>query len=199
MPGPLPSPSARVVLADHASPSLRETVKAINKESQNIHAEMLLRTLGRVVGHYGSLTVGLETLNAFDGCEVGILSGEAHFSDGSGLSREDLVTPHAVVKLLLHMSRSSSFSAFFDSLPVSGVDGTLATRLAGDRMRGKVHAKTGTVEHVNALSGYMDLPSGKRVVFSIFGNNHPMKETAGAATLDAVAIEIYKWFSGRDR
>jgi D-alanyl-D-alanine carboxypeptidase/D-alanyl-D-alanine-endopeptidase (penicillin-binding protein 4) len=194
---PFADSTARVTLAEHDSPPLREAIKVINKESQNLHAEMLLRTLGRVVGNYGSLTVGLEVLNDFAAQQVGILPGETYFSDGSGLSREDLVAPHAMVKLLLYMTRSPHFQAFFDSLPVSGIDGTLANRLAQNRVRGRIHAKTGAVEHVNTLSGYMDLPSGKRLAFSILANNHPLKDKVGEATLDAIALEIYRWFSRR--
>ncbi len=66
-------------------------------------------------------------------------------------------------------------------------------------MKGKIHAKTGSVEHVNTLSGYMDLPTGKRLAFSILANNHPLKDKTGAATLDAIALEIYKWFARRGR
>ncbi len=80
---------ARQVLGEHDSPPLSEAIKAINKESQNLHAEMLLRTLGHVVKNFGSLTVGLEVLNTFTTQQVGILPGETYFSDGSGLSRED--------------------------------------------------------------------------------------------------------------
>jgi D-alanyl-D-alanine carboxypeptidase/D-alanyl-D-alanine-endopeptidase (penicillin-binding protein 4) len=107
------------------------------------------------------------------------------------------VTPHAAVKLLLYMARSPHFQAYFDSLPVSGTDGTLAHRLLEDEVKGKIHAKTGSVEHVNTLSGYMDLPSGKRLVFSIMTNNHPLTNKAGQETLDAIAVEIFKWFGSR--
>jgi D-alanyl-D-alanine carboxypeptidase/D-alanyl-D-alanine-endopeptidase (penicillin-binding protein 4) len=93
------------------------------------------------------------------------------------------------------MGRSPHFQAFFDSLPVSGVDGTLAHRLQADRVRGKIHAKTGSVEHVNTLSGYMDLPSGKRLAFSIMGNNLPLTSKAGQETVDAIAVEICQWFA----
>jgi D-alanyl-D-alanine carboxypeptidase len=55
------------------------------------------------------------------------------------------------------------------------------------------------VEHVNTLSGYMDLPSGKRLVFSIMANNHPLPNKAGQETLDAITVEIYKWFAGHER
>ena len=193
---PFPKSQARQVLAEHDSPPLSEVIKVINKESQNLHAEMLLRTLGQVVKNYGSLTVGLEALNAFT-TEVGVPAGETYFSDGSGLSREDLVAPHALVELLLHMASSPNFAAYFASLPVAGADGTLAHRLEGEPVRGKIHAKTGSEEHVNTLSGYMDLPSGKRLAFSVLANNHPLKEKACEATLDAITVEIYKQFSKR--
>lgn len=193
------SPEARVVLAKHDSPPLSEAIKVVNKESENLHAEMLLRTLGHVLNNQGSLAGGLEALNAFATQEVGILPGETYFSDGSGLSREDLVAPHAAVKLVYFMAHSPHFQAYFDSLPVSGIDGTLAHRLFAGEVRGKIHAKTGSVEHVNTLSGYMDLPSGKRLVFSIMANNHPLANKAGQEALDAIAMEIYRWFARRDR
>ena len=195
LPNPAPPSPPRVVLAEHTSPPLSEAIKVVNKESENLHAEMLLRTLGRVQNNHGSLAGGLEALNAFAAQQVGILPGETYFSDGSGLSREDLVAPHAAVKLLLYMAHSPHFPAYFDSLPVSGIDGTLAHRLLDDDVKGKIHAKTGSVEHVNTLSGYMDLPSGKRLVFSIMTNNHPLPNKAGQETLDAITVEIYKWFS----
>ncbi|MGD1100872.1 MAG: D-alanyl-D-alanine carboxypeptidase/D-alanyl-D-alanine-endopeptidase [Terriglobia bacterium] len=194
-PNPAPPSSARVVLAEHTSPPLSEAIKVVNKESENLHAEMLLRTLGHVQNNHGSLAGGLEALNTFAARQVGILHGETYFSDGSGLSREDLVAPRAAVKLLLYMAHSPHFQAYFDSLPVSGIDGTLAHRFSDDDVKGKIHAKTGSVEHVNTLSGYMDLPSGKRLVFSIMTNNHPLPNKAGQDTLDAITVEIYKWFS----
>jgi D-alanyl-D-alanine carboxypeptidase/D-alanyl-D-alanine-endopeptidase (penicillin-binding protein 4) len=197
LPNPAPPSSPRVVLAEHTSPPLSEAIKVVNKESQNLHAEMLLRTLGHVQNNRGSLAGGLEALNAFAAQQVGILPGETYFSDGSGLSREDLVAPHAAVKLLLYMARSPHFQAYFDSLPVSGIDGTLAHRFLEDEMKGKIHAKTGSVEHVNTLSGYMDLPSGKRLIFSIMTNNHPLANKVGQDTLDAIAVSIYKQYARR--
>jgi len=196
-PNPAPPPSPRVVLAEHTSPPLSEAIKVVNKESENLHAELLLRTLGKVLNNHGSLAGGLEALNAFAAQQVGIVPGETYFSDGSGLSREDLVAPQAAVKLLVYMARSQHFQAYFDSLPVSGVDGTLAHRLLSDELKGKIHAKTGSVEHVNTLSGYMDLPSGKRLVFSIMTNNHPLPNKTGQDTLDAIAVEIYRQFARR--
>jgi len=97
------------------------------------------------------------------------------------------------------MARDPAFDVFLDALPVAGVDGTLEARFKGTRAQGKIHAKTGTLEQVNALSGYMDLPSRKRLVFSIIGNNHPLKERQGAATVDQIALAVYDWFSRHKR
>jgi D-alanyl-D-alanine carboxypeptidase/D-alanyl-D-alanine-endopeptidase (penicillin-binding protein 4) len=190
--------SPRVVLAEHDSQPLREIVKATNKESRNLFAEMLLRTLGREVKHRGGLEDGLEVLSEF-AQQVGVARGETVFADGSGLSRDDLVAPEAFVKLLIHMASGQAFDLFLDTLPVAGVDGTLAGRFKGTRLEGRIHAKTGTLEQVNALSGYMDLPSGKRLVFSIMGNSYPLKEQQGAATLDQIALAVYDWFARRKR
>lgn len=196
---PLPPESPRVVLAEHSSPPLSEAIKVINKESENLHAEMLLRTLGRAVNQRGSLAGGLAALNAFLAQQVGILPGETYISDGSGLSREDLVTPQAAVKLLAFMAHAPYFPAYFKSLPVSGIDGTLAHRLSDEEVKGRIHAKTGAVEHVNTLSGYMDLPLGKRLVFSIMTNNQSLPDKEGQQTLDAVTEEIYRWFAKREK
>jgi D-alanyl-D-alanine carboxypeptidase/D-alanyl-D-alanine-endopeptidase (penicillin-binding protein 4) len=185
----------RIILADHTSPPLAEAIKVVNKESENLHAEMLLRTLGRVLNNQGSLEAGLAALNSFATQQVGILPGETYFSDGSGLSREDLVAPQAAVKLLLYMTSSPNYQAFFKSLPVSGIDGTLIHRLLSDEVKGRIHAKTGSVEHVNTLSGYMDLPSGKRLAFSIMLNNHPLSTEDGQETLDAIAVAIFKHYA----
>jgi D-alanyl-D-alanine carboxypeptidase/D-alanyl-D-alanine-endopeptidase (penicillin-binding protein 4) len=105
------------------------------------------------------------------------------------------VTPETVVKLLVHMAGGPSFDDFLDSLPVAGVNGTLADRFKGTRLKGRIHAKTGTLEGVNALSGYMDLPSGKRLAFSIIGNSHPLEDAQAEATLDQIATTVYDWFS----
>jgi D-alanyl-D-alanine carboxypeptidase/D-alanyl-D-alanine-endopeptidase (penicillin-binding protein 4) len=196
-PPPSQSPS-RLVLAEVDSLPLGAIVKLTDKDSRNFYAEMLLRTLGREVKHDGSLEDSLLVLTEF-ARQVGANPDETVFSDGSGLSRDDLVTPDTLVKLLVYMSSDPVFGVFFDALPVAGVDGTLAGRFKKTRAEGKIHAKTGTLEQVNALSGYMDLPSGRQCVFSIIGNSHPLKERQGAATVDQIALAIYDWYSRRRR
>jgi D-alanyl-D-alanine carboxypeptidase/D-alanyl-D-alanine-endopeptidase (penicillin-binding protein 4) len=194
-PDPLPKPPARVMLAEHVSGPLAQEIKTINKFSQNLHVEMLLRTLGREVKNDGSLKAGLDVLNEF-AARVGIDPAEANFADGSGLSRHALVAPRAVVKLLKYMAASPRFEAYLDSLPVAGVDGTLADRFAGSPGRRRIRAKTGTMEHVNTLAGYMELPSGDRLAFALIGNSYLLKPAEGAAVVDRIALAIFQQLRG---
>jgi serine-type D-Ala-D-Ala carboxypeptidase/endopeptidase (penicillin-binding protein 4) len=183
----------RMVLAEHRSVPLREVVKVINKNSQNLHAEMLLRTLGHEVENFGSLTAGLDVLQKFCG-EVGLDPEETYFADGSGLSGQDLVSPRAMMKLLVHMANSPQAKDFWNSLPVAGEDGTLSKRFLRSTAAQEIHAKTGTLSHVNALSGYMELPSGKRLAFSVLVDNHALKSSETLKVLDAVVQTIYQHF-----
>ncbi len=197
-PGFAPQPITRVVLAEHVSEPLAEDIKVINKYSHNLHAEMLARTLGREVKGTASLTTGLDAIREFVRA-ARIDENEAVFSDGSGLSRHSIIAPRAIIKLLRHMANSPRFPTFLDSLPVAGEDGTLDDRFRGTSARGSVRAKTGTLEHVNALSGYMDLPSGERLVFSIMGNEHPMRAYQGKRVVDRITVAIFEHFGGHRR
>jgi serine-type D-Ala-D-Ala carboxypeptidase/endopeptidase (penicillin-binding protein 4) len=186
----------RFVLAEHDSLPLSQDVKVTLKVSQNLHAEMLLRTISRVENHKGSLEDGLDVLNGFVQ-KVGIAPEEVQFAGGSGLSRETLVTPNAVMKLLQFNARAPWFKAFYDALPVAGVDGTLADRFHNTPLQGRIHAKSGSLEHVNALSGYMNLPGERRLAFVIIGNHHPLKGSKATKVIDQIALDIYRHYASR--
>jgi D-alanyl-D-alanine carboxypeptidase/D-alanyl-D-alanine-endopeptidase (penicillin-binding protein 4) len=183
-------------LAKHLSAPLAEDIRTINKFSHNLHVEMLLRTLGKELKGQGSSKAGIEVLEEFVK-GIGIEDNETIFSDGSGLSRHSIIAPRAMIKLLRHMAKSPRSPVFVDSLPIAGEDGTLQDRFERTSARGNVHAKTGTIEHVNALSGYMDLPSGERLAFSILGNEHPMRAYEGRRVVDRITVTIYEQFGGR--
>ena len=189
-----PQPVKRIVLAEHDSLPLSQDVKVTLKVSQNLHAEMLLRTMSRVLDHQGSLEDGLNILNNF-AQTVGIAPNEVQFAGGSGLSRETLVTPDAVMKLLQFNARQTYFDWFYDALPVAGVDGTLADRFHNTPLQGLIHAKTGSLEHVNALSGYMNLPGRRRLAFVIIGNQHPLHWSQATKVIDQIALQIYRQFA----
>jgi serine-type D-Ala-D-Ala carboxypeptidase/endopeptidase (penicillin-binding protein 4) len=191
-----PQPEHRVVLAEHDSLPLSQDIKVTLKVSQNLHAEMLLRTLSRVEDNKGSLEDGLNILKSFTQ-KIGIEPNEIRFAGGSGLSRETLVTPDAVMKLLEFNARTPYFKTFYDALPVAGVDGTLGDRFHNTPLQGRIHAKTGSLEHVNALSGYMNLPRGRRLAFVIIGNHHPLKWSQATKVIDQIALLIYQQYAHR--
>ncbi|MGZ4829881.1 MAG: D-alanyl-D-alanine carboxypeptidase/D-alanyl-D-alanine endopeptidase, partial [Candidatus Angelobacter sp.] len=167
------------------STPLLDDIRVINKTSENLHAELALRLAGKLRGSGGSFEGGLFAVKQFL-LQAGLKDDEFTFLDGSGLSRRDLVTPAAMVQLLIYTARQPWGAAFEESLPVSGVDGTLADRFQNTPAAGLIHAKTGSLSHVNALSGYGQTQSGKRFVFSIFCNNHNLPGSKVLAAIDAV-------------
>ncbi len=192
----LPNPPHRVVMAEHDSLPLSQDIKVMLKVSQNLHAEMLLRTMSRVLDNQGSLEDGLGILRNF-ARQIGIAPEEVQFAGGSGLSRDTLVTPDALIKLLLFMSRAPYFQPFYDALPVAGVDGTLAGQFHHTALFERVHAKTGSMDHVNALSGYMNLPGRRRLAFVIIGNHQPLRWAQATKVVDRIALAIYRQYANR--
>lgn len=184
---PLPAPQR--LLASHEGPPLSEVLKEINKESQNLHTEMLLRVLGAEVKGEGSLAKGHEALKEFLG-RVGVTPETGALQDASGLSRSDLFVPHEIVNLLAAMDRHSHARVFRESLPVAGVDGTLKNRMKGTAAEGRVQAKTGTLRHVNALAGYLTTLQGERLVFSFVINHHTVPGREATAAMDALLAEL---------
>jgi serine-type D-Ala-D-Ala carboxypeptidase/endopeptidase (penicillin-binding protein 4) len=168
--GPLPDYSLMRVVASYQSPPLYKIIEQTNKRSQNLYAELLFYTLGLAHGGRSSddstLQVMLETLES-----MGIPRTSISIHDGSGLSRLNLVKPSQIVQVLEYMSRHPSFRYFYQSLPVAGTDGTLMKRMKYTDAENNLRAKTGTLTHTVALSGYIKNREGKNVAFSIMSNN----------------------------
>ena len=184
-----PLPSGLRVLASHDSPPLAEVVKVVNKVSQNLHTEMLLRLLGARVKGEGTVEMGQAAVDDFLH-RLAVDSESWARQDASGLSRSDLVTPHGMVGLLAGMDRHRSAAAFRDSLPVAGVDGTLEHRLQQPPARGNVLAKTGSIRYVNALGGYVTTRSGDRLAFYAVVNHHTGPSSDSLGALDAIAAVL---------
>jgi serine-type D-Ala-D-Ala carboxypeptidase/endopeptidase (penicillin-binding protein 4) len=163
-------PNQPLVLASYQSKSLMEDVRVINKVSQNLHAEILLRLMGREKGTAGTVEGGLEVLRGFLN-KAEVPSDQYAFYDGSGLSRQNLVTPHAVVQLLRYAATQPWGKNFRDTLPISGVDGSLSDRFKNLPTQGRVYGKTGSLGGVKTLSGYAITNHGEQVAFSILTNN----------------------------
>jgi D-alanyl-D-alanine carboxypeptidase/D-alanyl-D-alanine-endopeptidase (penicillin-binding protein 4) len=174
-----------IELARRSSPPLFEILKVTNKVSLNLHAELVLREVGRVRRNVGSREAGLEEIKAFLK-EVGISEDEYHFEDGSGLSPKNLVTPSVVTRLLNYMYFTEDRDGWLDTLPVGGLDGTLNYRFRGEGAAGRVLAKTGTMTHVSALSGYGERSGGGLVAFSILVNNYDAPDSVIQLFIDGM-------------
>ncbi len=162
---PAPPPSG-TVLASRESAPLRTDLQLTDKVSQNLHAEMLLRLAGQ-----GSRRDGLEQMQKFL-AEADIDPKEVSLRDGSGMSRLNVVTPRAIAKLLAYMAKSPEAEIWTSLLPIAGIDGSLRDRFLKSRAKGRLMAKTGTLSHTSALSGYAIRRNGRKVIFSIMVNNY---------------------------
>ena len=178
-----------LVLASYQSKPLVEDLRVINKVSQNLHAEILLRLLGREKGTAGTVEGGLEVLSGFLN-KVGIPRDQYVFYDGSGLSRQNLVTPDAVVRLLRYASLQPWASSYRDTLPLAGVDGSLAGRFKNPSDQGRIYAKTGSLGGVKTLSGYAITDRGDQIAFSILSNNSNVPTKRVTDTIDSIVEEI---------
>lgn len=179
----------RLVLAEHMSPPLSQSVELTNKISQNLHAEIFLRTVGLEKFGLASTAAGLKVERDFLRT-AGVPDGDVILTDGSGLARDDLVTPQAMVDLLRYASRAPWARAFRASLPVSGANGTLEDRMRSSPASGLIAAKTGATERVHALTGYATTLRGEHLVFSIFCNNTAQRAAAATAPVDDIATAM---------
>ena len=180
------------VLATHRSAALGEDVVITDKLSLNLHAELMLRTLGEVWTCRGTGAQGARVLRSFLMNRVGIEPNDFVFYDGSGLSGDDLVTPRATTRLLQYATTQSWFALWKQSLPIGGVEGSLAGRFREPPLRAHVFAKTGTLGEARALSGYLDCASGRTVIFSILVGNHTPGSTADREAIDRIVAAIAK-------
>jgi D-alanyl-D-alanine carboxypeptidase/D-alanyl-D-alanine-endopeptidase (penicillin-binding protein 4) len=186
----LPCVDCRETLAAHVSPSLIEDVVVTNKVSQNLHAELLLRRLGKAFGDDGSAAQGARVVRDFLTAKVGMDADDFVFFDGSGLSGHDLVTPRATVRLLQYASVQPWFADWKASLPVGGEDGSLSFRYAKAPLKDHLFAKTGTLGEERALSGYVDCASGRTVIFSIMVGEHAPRNHADEGVMDRIVAAI---------
>lgn len=175
-------------LLQHRSFTLAHWIKAINKDSENLYAELLLKRMGLEITGTGSASAGIEAISQFIRA-AGRDSSQISIKDGSGLSRKNLLSPSIIVALLEHMLTSPAGVLYLESLPIAGEDGTLEHRFENSPLKGKLFAKTGTLDHVKALSGMMETKSGKRLLFSILANHYLSDHSA----INRIQEQICKW------
>ncbi|SDA34087.1 D-alanyl-D-alanine carboxypeptidase/D-alanyl-D-alanine-endopeptidase [Sphingomonas sp. NFR15] len=180
-----PEPPA---LARLVPPPLAEDVRITNKTSQNLHAELLLRRIGRVRGG-GAIADGQAAVRGML-AEAGVARAAFDLYDGSGMSTYNRVSPRGMVALLRWISGQRWGAAWRETLPVGGADGTLARRFAGTPLDHRLFAKTGSLNATSALSGWLIARSGRTLTFALFANDIPEGASATPAidaALEAVA------------
>ena len=190
-----PPGAAPTVLAEHVSLPLRDTVKLVNKISQNLHTEVLLRVAMRQTAATWSSPDELMKFAADFYAGIGIAADDVIQTDGSGLSRHDMVTPRAVIALLRWAQQQAWFESYYASLPVAGIDGTLEERMRNTPAAGRVHAKTGSVEHVRTMSGFAETAGGRQLVFSFLSNNQGGKNHESTDALAGLCVAMIEEFN----
>ncbi len=189
-------PSRAVELAFVSSQPLSKIARRTNKESNNLYAELILRTLGRERGDFAALPeaggrergddeVGLAVIRTWLS-RSGVSTDRLALHDGSGLSRLNLVTPESTTGLLRTLAKKNVNQVFRDSLPLSGRDGTLADRLR--TLPDRVSAKTGSLTYDNSLSGYLTASDGQVFVFSIMCNDQTSRAETTALIDQIVSL-----------
>ncbi|UWZ85619.1 D-alanyl-D-alanine carboxypeptidase/D-alanyl-D-alanine endopeptidase [Occallatibacter riparius] len=179
----------RKVLAHRTSVPLAQDIMLTNKVSQNLHAELLLRLLGKTFGTDGSFAEGARVVRQFM-LSAGVDDNDFFFYDGSGMSMDDRITPRAITRLLTYAARQPWGEAWRQTFPIAGVDGTLSGRFKTSPLKGRMFAKTGTLAESNALSGYLTTASGKTLAFSIMVNGHKPSSNDEYKAIDRIAEAI---------
>jgi PBP4 family serine-type D-alanyl-D-alanine carboxypeptidase len=184
-------PDTTTLLATHTSAPLSHLIQHTNKISDNLYAELLLKTIGAATrGAPGTAEKGLFAIRQFF-AEIGIDTTAFSLADGSGVSRYNLITPDQIIELLKTMYRDFRVQAeFLASLPIAGVDGTLAGRMKGTAAEGKLRAKTGSLSGVSALAGYTTTGDGEPLAFSIIMQHFVVPTSKIRALQDRIGAAI---------
>lgn len=185
--------SALTEIARLESPPFSVIAEKTMKPSQNLYTELILRALGEQLGDKNDSSKtseqrGIEVVSAFLR-QAGIAGGDVVQYDGSGLSRHNLITPDSAVALYSYMAKSRHASAWMNSLTIGGVDGTLRNRFKGTKAQANARGKTGTLDQVSALSGYITSASGERFIFSVLTNGVPDSRLR-VSTIDDIVVAL---------
>jgi D-alanyl-D-alanine carboxypeptidase/D-alanyl-D-alanine-endopeptidase (penicillin-binding protein 4) len=176
-------------LASRKSPPLSELLQVMDKVSANLHAEMLLREVGRVTRGEATTEAGLAEMSAYL-TMAGAQPGDWRFEDGSGLSRNTLVTPRLLTHILARLAQSADRDVWISFWPAGGEDGTLSRRLCCLSGGRGVRAKTGTLNRALSLSGYADSETHGQLAFSILVNDFGAKPSEVLEWIDKIATSL---------
>jgi D-alanyl-D-alanine carboxypeptidase/D-alanyl-D-alanine-endopeptidase (penicillin-binding protein 4) len=180
------APTTATPLATSESPTLRNVIAVMDRDSDNFRAEMLLKELGAEEGTGGTTAAGAAVVRRVLAEAKVPLTGVV-IADGSGLSLLDRLTATTIARILtIAWSDPTLRATFWTALPAAGEQGTLEHRLKDPPALGVVHAKTGTTNEASALSGYV----GDRFAFVVVQNGDPVAATAARKAQDRFATAL---------
>jgi PBP4 family serine-type D-alanyl-D-alanine carboxypeptidase len=185
------TPDTTEVLVNHSSAPFSNLIQHTNKVSDNLFAELILKTLGAETrGAPGTAEKGISAIHRFFS-ETGIDTTRLSLADGSGVSRYDLISPDQIMALLEAMHRDFGVQAeFISSLPIAGVDGTLTERMKGTAAENKLRAKTGSLRGVSTLAGYTTTADGEPLAFSMMMGHFVVPTSKIRAVQDRICAAI---------
>ena len=185
------------MLWTHSSPPLSELLAPWLKMSLNLVSETFVRALGLELRSRATFSKGKEVVEEALG-RLGIDKATYSYADGSGLSRLNLVSADALVRILASLHRRPDFALFYDALAIAGMDGTLENRMKGTKAESNVHAKSGTLGGVSALSGYVHTAGREMLAFSFIANNYLGGKDAAEQLQDKALLRLVA-FSRKSR
>ena len=178
------------LLDTHESVPLSQLMVQMQKESDNFYAEMLLKTLGaQKFNTQGTTELGIQAVKEFMH-GFGLDSTKVNMRDGSGLSSATIISASNLNRLLVNMQHHPHFDVFYNSLAVSGTDGTLGHRMRGSALQGRFNGKTGFITGIRALSGYLNTSGGQRLIVTITTNNY----TVQTSVVDRIHERILQYY-----
>lgn len=191
-------------LGEVLSPPLRDILQQGLKRSQNLYLQNLLLSVGvhepvtAMAGFSNSESRGIEALRRLL-TQIGIAPSASLIGEGTGLSRRNLVTPNALVRLLTYLAAQPYADVVREALPIAGVDGTLISHMRGTAAENNLQAKTGSMAYVHGLAGYVTTAAGERLAFAILLNNYERTDNAPGVSSDVDAIAVLlAGYRGRD-
>lgn len=189
--GAVPTSGVQSLLL-HRSETLDLVLKRVNKFSSNVVSEQLVKTLGaKIFGAPGSWRTGLYAIEHFLDAEIGLKPGTYVMRNGSGLNDANRFSAHQINTLLLKMWRNFPMAPeFLSSMGIAAEDGTLQFRMDGTEAERRLRGKTGTLENVSALSGYVQTLGGERFAFSILANDFSGRASRVVPALDTLGATI---------
>lgn len=188
--GVVPDDARRFATA--RSVPLAEVVRNVNKFSNNVMTRQLLLTLGaEATGEPGTSANGRQAVARWL-ADLGIGAPGLYLENGSGLSRETRITAQTMASMLQAAWKHPFMPEFIASMPLSGLDGTMRNRFRGSSLEGRLHVKTGRLDHVYAIAGYVQARSGTRYVVVVFHNDTDVHRGPGRELQDALLRWVYK-------